>query len=328
MDESSGFVLVTGATGSIGFRLAQRLRELGQPVRALVRDLSRAGSLANLEGVEIVSGDLGQPESLVGCTDGCRAVFHCAAKLLGSDMQAFRAVNVDGTRALLKEAARAGVQRFVHVSTIGVYACSEADDIGEDYPWPHTRNPYFLTKQDAERAAWDAAHHVPLAVARLGDVFGPGQYVWTINLIEKLKRGLLPPPLDAESGIFNPVYIGNAIEALVLVGEHPAALGQALNVVDGTPMRFSDYFRCLARMVHKRTFPLPGFLMKGAAALLMASDLVRGREATTRLGDVDYLLHKATISGAKIRATLGWQPAVGLEDALQRTEQWLQQEGY
>ncbi len=327
MEDRSKPILITGATGSIGFELARRLSEAGRPLRVLVRDLTRADKLNELGSIEVIPGDLSRPDSILGCMQNVSLVYHCAAKLTGSDWAKFDAVNVGGTKALLKEAERAGVARFVHVSTIGVYACSEAENINEDFPWPKNRYQYFTTKQDAERAVWEAAGKVPFTVARLGDVFGPGQHVWTIDLIDKIQRGILYPPTKADSGFLNPVYIDNAIDALILLGTHPAALGQAFNVVDGRPMLFSDYIRRLTRMAGKKTFAVPGFVLKGAAALLMEMDLIRGREASVKPGDVDYLLHKGTISGKKLRSLLGWQPSVDEEAAFRQTEKWLQQEG-
>ena len=69
-----------------------------------------------------------------------------------------------------------------------------------------------------------------------------------IDLIDKVQHGMLYPPTDAESGTFNPVYIDNAIDALIIMGTHQAALAEAFNIVDGTPMLFSEYIRRLARM--------------------------------------------------------------------------------
>ncbi len=321
-------VLITGATGSIGYRLAQRLSEAGLPVRALVRDPASAGDVGNMPNISIFRGDLRMPESLRGCAEGCSLVFHCAAKLTGSDWAAFRAINVDGTRALLKEAEISGVQRFVHASTIGVYACSEAQNIDEDFPWPQTTSPYFVTKQEAERSVWQAASAVPITVARLGDVYGPGQHAWTIDLLQKIYQGLLVPPTEADSGFFNPVYIDNAIDALVLMGGHPAALGEAFNVVDGTPMPFSQYFRWYLTLAGRRSMALPSVILKMAAAFLMWSDMLRGREAATKPDDVDYILHKGIISGQKIRSLLGWSPSVNREEAFCRTEEWLKSHGH
>jgi nucleoside-diphosphate-sugar epimerase len=127
-------VFVTGATGSIGYALAKRLSENGSLVRALARDPSRAGNLKALAGVEVVGSDLSQLGSLRGLVAGCSVVYHVAAKIMGSDPALYRTVNVDGTTALLEEAIRARVERFVHVSTTGVYGFVQAENITEDAP--------------------------------------------------------------------------------------------------------------------------------------------------------------------------------------------------
>jgi nucleoside-diphosphate-sugar epimerase len=294
----------------------------------VVRNPARAGALQGLANIEIVPGDLSQPDSLRGCAEGCSVVFHLAARLSGSNRAASEAVNIGGTQAVVDEAVRAGVARFIHASTIGVYGFSNTQDITEEYPWPACDLLYVVTKRQAELRVQAAAQRIPVAIARFGDVVGPGQYTWTVGFIEKINRGLLKPPLDSSSGMLNPVYIENLLDGLLLISTHPAAPGQVFNLVDGAPMRVSDYIRCLALMAGKRPFAVPPMVLKGAAALLMASDLLRGREASVTPGDVNYLLHKATISNAKIRLMLGWTPAVDPEDAFRRTEQWLRSEGY
>src|SRR5512143_331980 len=121
VNSDSKVVLVTGATGSIGSRLTQRLAESGVAVRVLVRSPEAAQQLKAGAQVDIFPGDLSQPDSLRGCMENCTIVYHCAARLAGSDWRSFWAVNVDGTKALLEEARRTRVERFVHLSTIGVY---------------------------------------------------------------------------------------------------------------------------------------------------------------------------------------------------------------
>jgi nucleoside-diphosphate-sugar epimerase len=321
-------ILVTGATGSIGSVLVKRLSESGQIVRAVVRNPDRAAALRIMANIEIVPGDLNKPDSLRGCAEGCSQVYHCAAKLSGSNRAAFYAINVIGTQALINEAVRVGSERFIYASTIGVYGFSNVENITEEFPWPKCNLPYVATKREAERMVWMAAEQIPVTVARFGDVVGPGQYTWTINFIEKINQGLLKPPVDADSGILNPVYIDNLVDALLLMSTHPAASGQVFNVVDGAPIRISDYVRRLAQMAGKRTFAVPAIILKGTAMLLMWSDLLRGREASITPGSINYLLHKATINADKIRVVLGWTPAINQEEAFRRTEQWLRREGY
>lgn len=297
-------------------------------MRAVVRNPDRAAGLRGMANVELFPGDLSQRDTLRGCAEGCSQVFHCAAKLTGSDRAAFHAINVTGTQALINESDRANVERFIYASTIGVYGFSEAENISEEFPWPKCDWHYITTKQEAERVVWATAGRMPIVVARFGDVMGPGQYVWTINFIEKINQGLMRPPTDSASGILNPVYIDNLVDALLLMSAHPAAPGQAFNVVDGTPIRASDYIRRLTQMAGKRTSALLAIVLKGATTLLVWKDLLRGREASDTLEGLNYLLRKATISADKIRRLLGWTPAVTQEEAFRRTEQWLRQNGY
>ncbi len=114
-------VLIMGAAPSIGYRLAKRLGEAGLPVRALLRERARAAALDRTPNISLVQGDLRIPESLRGCMEDCSLVHHLATKLTGFDRAAFRAINVAGTQALLKETERSRVKRFMHASSIGVY---------------------------------------------------------------------------------------------------------------------------------------------------------------------------------------------------------------
>ncbi len=321
-------ILVTGATGCIGSALVKRLSQAGRPIRAVVRNPERAAGLGSIPELEIVPGDLSRPESLRGCAEGCSLVYHCAAILLSSKWAESRATNVGGTRAVVDEAVRAGAERLIYTSTIGVYGLTKAEIITEETPWAKYNQPYFTTKKEAERIVWQAADRIPVTIARVGDVMGPGQYTWTIDLVLKLKRRLLRPMLDSESGFLNPIYIDNLLDALVLMGTHPAAAGQIFNVVDGAPIRSGDYFRRMAQMAGKQITPIPAVLMKSVAAMLTGVDRLRGREPTFSPGGVDYLLRKGRVHGEKLQSLLGWGPAVGQEEAFRRTEEWLREEGY
>ena len=115
--------LVTGATGFVGWHVARRLIERGHRVRALVRPASKLRELD----AETVAGDLRDPASLERAAAGCGLVFHVAAdyRLWARDPRELYRSNVDGTRNLLEAARKAGVERVVYTSTVGLHRHSE-----------------------------------------------------------------------------------------------------------------------------------------------------------------------------------------------------------
>lgn len=107
-------MLVTGATGYLGAALVDLLVRRGMPVRAVVRTTARASVLP--EGVEQVAADLSDEDSLARAMAGCEGVFHLAASV-GHNLEATREANAEGTRRVVRAAARAGVRRLVHTSS-------------------------------------------------------------------------------------------------------------------------------------------------------------------------------------------------------------------
>src|SRR5664279_124942 len=109
-------VLVTGATGKIGSRLAKRLAQRGDQVRALVRDPTRAANLSEAS-IELIEGDLLKVDSLAAAVLGVDAVVHCAAFFRGATPEQAHAVNYLGTQHLAGASGAASVKRFIFAST-------------------------------------------------------------------------------------------------------------------------------------------------------------------------------------------------------------------
>ncbi|MCY1059178.1 NAD(P)-dependent oxidoreductase [Nannocystis sp. SCPEA4] len=164
-------ILVTGATGKVGSRLARRLAGRGHHVRALVRDPGRADALRGPD-VEIVRGDLLDVASLAAAVRGVDAVVHCAAFFRGATPEQAHAVNDVGTQHLASAARGASVKRFVFTSTGLVYGATGGRPACEDDPCTPAPG-YPASKLAAERALF-AIDGIDVRVLRLPFVYGDG----------------------------------------------------------------------------------------------------------------------------------------------------------
>ena len=164
-------VLVTGATGKVGSRLAKRLAARGTRVRALVRDRARAADMLG-DQIELVEGDLLDASSLTAAVAGVDAVVHCAAFFRGATAEQAHAVNDLGTQHLAHAARAAGVKRFIFTSTGLVYGpkdgalANESDDCAPIAAYP-------VSKLAAEKFLL-GLEGLDVRVLRLPFVYGDG----------------------------------------------------------------------------------------------------------------------------------------------------------
>lgn len=253
-------VLVTGGTGVVGRAATLALVEHGHQVRLLARNAERDAAEWPT-GVEAFEGSVTEPESLDGSADGCDAVLHLAAIVRETPPEAtFEGVNVGGTRNVLAEAARAGVRRFVYVSSLGA-------DTGA--------SEYHQTKFAGEELArrYEAGEWL---VLRPGNVYGPGDEI--ISLLLKMVR-VLPavPTIDGGDHEFQPMWVGDLGETLARAVEMDGLAGRTLDLTgpDRTCMNdLIDRFRDLTGRSPLR-IPTPGFLATFGARLgeLLGFDL-------------------------------------------------------
>ena len=290
--------LVTGATGLLGSNLVRELAGRGWTVRALVRDQRRAARL--LDGlppaVSLVSGDVERPEAFAPALTGVDVVFHAAAYFResyrgGSHWERLRAVNVEGTRALLAAALAHGVRRFLHVSSIGTLVVRRADgaavdDSCREHP-DGTANDYFRSKILADRVVEEAmARHPDLWTAFIlpGFMNGPGDSGPTAagQMILDFVGGRLPGVVDAYLSFVDARDVARACVA----AEERAPRG-ARYVVAGRRLHMRDAYALLARLtgVAAPSRRLPMSLLAIVAA---------GNEAWARLTGLAVLLSRAT----------------------------------
>jgi nucleoside-diphosphate-sugar epimerase len=325
-------VLVTGATGLLGSHLAERLMARGHRVRALVRPRSRTGFLESL-GVEIVRGDLTEAASCEAALADVGRVYHCAAKV--GDWGAWREFQVgclDATRTLGRAAARAGVERFLHISSTSAYGhpADRVEPVEETEPLG--QNVWFMdyytrSKVDCEHLLWDLAERrgLPLTVIRPSWLFGERDRTTVPRFLREFGRGRVlivgrgDNPLSA-------VYAGVVADAAILAAHDPAARGEAYNITSHGPItqrQFLDLFADAlgAPRVSRR---VPYRLAFAGGFFLEMQDRLLGRARpprVTRYGA--WLLGRhLEYSTEKARSRLGWRPALDYRESIERTIRW------
>lgn len=318
--------LVTGATGLVGSHLVEQLVERGDKVRALVRPTSDVRWLTAL-GVELVHGDLDDPQSLHSTCEQIDLVYHCAARLpLGGRREEFYRANVDGTAALLRACREASLRRFVYTSTVDVYGYGHQR--GSDEHTSFKADGYYSeTKIAAERLIWQAQQEMglPVTILRPCLIYGPHDR----NLWPALTRILTSrrvPLIGGGRTLTDLVYAGDVARALILAGTRDEAVGQVYNVTDGARRTVRELFTALAQTlrIEPRFVSVPYALAYGAAKLISETAQAFGRTPPPNLQPdiIKALGHDRHFEISKIKDQLGYRAEVNLEAGLEQTLTW------
>jgi len=330
-----GGVLITGATGFIGGRLAERLAGEGRPVRCLVRERSDTSSLEQLD-VELALGDLTSGRSLSRAVDGCEFVFHCGA--LVSDWATTREItstNVIGTRNVLEASADASVKRFVHFSTTDIYGHPGIGVVDESYACTRFSNWYAQTKLHAEGEVRrvEASSGLDAVILRPATVYGPGScdVVGGIARAIRDRSMLLIDGGRSDAGL---CFVENLLDAALLALENGQARGQAFNVSDDLGVTWRQFTDGLAEGLgfSRVRWSVPYWAANGVGTslehgyrLLRRATGVTVRPLLSRQA-VQVLGRDQSFSSRRARETLGWEPRVDYAAGLEATVAWLRSE--
>jgi dihydroflavonol-4-reductase len=320
-------ILVTGATGFIGWHVARKLLERGHAVRALARSESRVRELA----VETVIGDLRDPDSLQRAVAGCGTVFHLAAdyRLWARHPDELFQSNVEGTRNLLTAARQSGVDRVVYTSTVGCIGVPDGGVGDEDRPvaLDDMAGSYKRSKFQAEQVALEFARSgFPIVIvnptAPVGDHdFKPTP---TGKIILDFLSGRMPAFVDTGLNI---VDVEDAAEGHLLAAErgrvgeryilgcHNLTLQQILERLAAISGRKAPRVRIPYAVAY-----LAGLTSTGWANLT-------GREPRAPLDAVKMARKKMFVSSEKAKRELGWNPSP-VNGAFERAVEWFGANGY
>lgn len=301
-------VAVTGATGFVGMRLAQRLAPAAR-VRAMVRSVSPSLPAA-VE--QVVTGDLDGHADWRPALDGVDTVIHLAARVhvmhdqAHDPLAAFRRVNVAATLALARQSAAAGVKRFVYLSSAKVNG--EAGRYAETDP-PAPVDPYAISKYEAEEGLRESSARSGLEVAIIRSplVYGPGVKA-NFRALMRLTASGVPLPFGAVDNRRSLVAVDNLVDFIVACAEVPAAANETFFVSDDEDLSTPELIRRLARAMDRpaRLIPVPvSWLWAGAAIL--------GQQAGAR-----RLLGSLQLDVSKSHRMLHWAPPVTVDEGLRR----------
>lgn len=293
-------VLVTGGTGVVGTAAVRSLIAAGHAVRLFSRHAAR--DAARWEGkAEARPGSISSPLDVAGIADGCDAVLHIAGIVEESPPEVtFDRVNVGGTQHLVSEAERAGVRRFVYVSSLGA-------DRG--------RSTYHDSKRRAEeivrnfRGEW--------VICRPGNVYGPGDEVISY-LLQIIRSSPVAPVIDLGDQPFQPLWADDLGAALAQVVDREGLAGRVLSMAGAETTSTQDILDRLARLTGRDPVRLP--VPSALAALGARAASMLGVSAPVNEDKITMLLEENLIPPGEVNAlteVLGIQPTP-LDEGLRR----------
>ena len=305
-------LLLTGVTGFLGSRLATALHS--KPDVNLTAAVRRH--------IEIPAAHIVEVQDLDGCTDWSAAlinqqvVIHAAARAhimkdeVVDPLAEYRRVNVDGTLNLARQAASAGVKRFIFISSIKVNG--EQTPLGQPFTADDSPSPedaYGISKWEAEQGLQQLASEngMEVVILRPPLVYGPGVKGNFASMIKLVAKGL-PLPLGAIHNQRSLVAVDNLVDLIITCIYHPAAANQVFLAGDGQDLSTTELLRGVARAMGKpaRLIPVP-------SSLLMLGATFLGKKAVAQ-----RLLGSLQVDISKARNLLGWEPPVSVEEGLKR----------
>jgi nucleoside-diphosphate-sugar epimerase/GT2 family glycosyltransferase len=321
-DASGRRVLVTGANGFIGQALCAALSSQGCSVRGVVRKKSQDDQPAAMD--HLVIAEIDEHTEWAPALAGIDSVVHLAARVhlmhdtAADPLSEFRRVNVDLTLNLARQAAMAGVRRFVFISSVKVNG--EKTAVGQPFTAddiPQPSDAYGISKFEAEQALIQLGRETGLemVIVRPVLVYGPGVKANFHEMMRWVLKGV-PLPLGSLGNQRSFAAIDNVVDLIAICVRHPRAANQIFLVSDGEDLSVSGLLQRTAAAFGKpaRLVPVPMFLLKMGGRLL-------GKEQV-----IQRLCDTLQVDISKTRRLLDWSPPLSVDAALKKTTQQLRNE--
>lgn len=310
-------VLVTGATGFVGQALLAGLLVKKISVSALVR---RENNLLSEEVTKIRGGDLKDAHDWQSVFHNIEAVIHVAGRAhivhddVADPLAEFRKVNTTITLELAKQAAAAGVKRFIYISSIKVNG--EATSRGMPFRADDTHIPtdqYGLSKYEAEQGLLTIAAETGMEVVIIRPplVYGPGVRANFASMIRWMQRGI-PLPFGAIDNRRSFIALDNLVSFIIHCIDHPKAANEIFLISDGEDVSTTVLLQKMSKALGKKSclMPVPERWLRSVAKIL-------GRE-----DEAGKVLNSLQVDSSKARDVLGWKPVVTMDEQLHKTAEW------
>lgn len=310
-------VLVTGAGGFIGSHLVEALVAKGCSVRCFIRYTSRSerGWLDSfpedtLNQLDVVAGDLKDPDAVRGAVSGCDTVFHLGA-LIGIPYSYIHPrnyvdTNVIGSTNVLTACRDLGVERLVHLSTSEVYGTAQYVPIDEKHPLVG-QSPYSASKiaADVMAESFRRSFNLPVTIIRPFNTFGPRQSLRAVipTIISQLLKestvrlGSLTPTRDF-------TYVADTVSGIIRGAEIDEAVGQTINLGTGREVAIGELVDNIASLVGVKP---------------------RVDEQSSRVRPAESEVARLVSDNSRARTILGWTPEISFSEGLKRTINWFKE---
>lgn len=326
-------IFLTGGSGFIGSRLAPLALENGHAVTVVTpintpAEQARCDALTKA-GIKLVVAPLEDTAVITRELQEHDVVIHLAAAQ--HEAQApeshFHRVNVEGTRSLLDLAAKAGVRRFVHGSTIGVYGSAAAGSLDEQSPLAPD-NPYGRTKAAAEQVVRQFESPLEWAIVRISETYGPGD-MRLLKLFKGIHTGRYLTVGDGEN-IHQLIYVDDLSRGLLAACTAPAVNKQTVVLAGSEKLTTNDMVRDISAAVGstKRVMHSPMWPFVAAAFVFESTFSPLGLKPPLHRRRLDFFRKSFFFSNSQARALLNFTPQVGFGAGARKTAEWYRVNGY
>ncbi|HVP49151.1 MAG TPA: GDP-mannose 4,6-dehydratase [Bryobacteraceae bacterium] len=311
-------ILITGADGFIGSHLTELATKEAAHVRALVKynsfnDWGWLEGLPCLHDIEVVTGDICDPQFCRKLAEGIDVIFHLAALIpipySYRSPDSYVDTNVRGTLNLCHAALAAGVRRFVHTSTSEVYGTAQYVPIDEKHPL-NAQSPYSATKigADAIVRSFFCSFELPAVIARPFNTYGPRQSARAVipTIITQLAAGRSEVELGDLTATRDFTFVEDTCRGLMAVARLDNGMGEVFQIGSNSEISVGDLFQLIAR------------LMASNAAIVRNS---------ARMRPTGSEVYRLRCDNRKLCQASGFQPEVPLEEGLRRTIAWFRSDG-